>query len=240
MKNLKRLMAGALALVMVLGMTLTVSATETDTDTATDVPSVEGHYVVKELDDKAVENVPADDVTAIKDVTDGDSTDTFAEAIKQNGTAGAEEVANALSGKEWLTKFFEVRTEPDGQTTVPDHNFDITIKVPGISSYAADEITIVHFNTESQKWETLSFELLDGDNVSVHFDSLSPTAVAVVVKAKTEPSNEESHSSSGSSGSSSKKSSSPKTGVETGWEMFALAAVAFALCGVSFSRKRKA
>ena len=49
MKNLKRFMAGALALIMVMGMTLTVSATETNS-----VPSIEGRYVVKELDEKSL------------------------------------------------------------------------------------------------------------------------------------------------------------------------------------------
>ena len=120
MKNLKRFMAGALALIMVMGMTLTVSATETNS-----VPSIEGRYVVKELDEKALEGVPAADRNAIEAVSKGDATDTFSSAIVDAGTSGAQSVSDALAGKEWLTPFFEVRTEPEGQTTVPDHNFDL-------------------------------------------------------------------------------------------------------------------
>ena len=137
MKNLKRFMAGALALIMVMGMTLTVSATETNS-----VPSIEGRYVVKELDEKALEGVPAADRNAIEAVSKGDATDTFSSAIVDAGTSGAQSVSDALAGKEWLTPFFEVRTEPEGQTTVPDHNFDLTINIPGIGAYSADEIVI--------------------------------------------------------------------------------------------------
>lgn len=241
MRNLKRLMSGVLALVMVMGLTLTVSAAETKP--GDEVPSIDGHYVVKELDEKAMEGVPEKDQTAIKDVAKGATTDSFADAIAKNGAKGAQDVAKALAGKEWLTSFFEVRVEPEGQTTVPDHNFDITIKIPGISGYSADDISIVHFNVEKQEWETLSFKLLDGDNVSVHFGSLSPTAVAVVAKQKAETkgaaTNTENTDSSSSS-SSSKSSSSPKTGVATGWEMYTLVAVAFAICSVAFSRKKRA
>ena len=148
MKNLKRFMAGALALIMVMGMTLTVSATETNS-----VPSIEGRYVVKELDEKALEGVPAADRKAIEAVSKGDATDTFSSAIVDAGTSGAQSVSDALAGKEWLTPFFEVRTEPEGQTTVPDHNFDLTINIPGIGAYSADEIVMVHFNVEKQQWK---------------------------------------------------------------------------------------
>ena len=82
MKNLKRFMAGALALIMVMGMTLTVSATETNS-----VPSIEGRYVVKELDEKALEGVPAADRSAIEAVSKGDATDTFSSAIVDAGTS---------------------------------------------------------------------------------------------------------------------------------------------------------
>ena len=230
MKNLKRFMAGALALIMVMGMTLTVSATETNS-----VPSIEGRYVVKELDEKALEGVPAADRNAIEAVSKGDATDTFSSAIVDAGTSGAQSVSDALAGKEWLTPFFEVRIEPEGQTTVPDHNFDLTINIPGIGAYSADEIVIVHFNVEKQQWETLSFKPVSGDNVSVHFDSLSPVAVAVKVKAEGTPSTNGSPSLA-----SSDKGTSPKTGTAADWKVFALAAGALALCSVVVFRRKRA
>ena len=231
MRNLKRFMAGALALIMVMGMTLTVSATETNS-----VPSIEGRYVVKELDEKALEGVPAADRNAIEAVSKGDATDTFSSAIADAGTSGAQSVSDALAGKEWLTPFFEVRTEPEGQTTVPDHNFDLTINIPGIGAYSADEIVIVHFNVEKQQWETLSFKPVSGDNVSVHFDSLSPVAVAVKVK----PEGTASSATGSPSLASSSKGKSPKTGAAADWKVFALAAGAFALCSVFVSRRKRA
>lgn len=230
MKNLKRFIAGALALIMVMGMTLTVSATETNS-----VPSVEGRYVVKELDEKAFRGVPAADRSAIEAVSKGDATDTFSKSILDAGTSGAQTVSDALAGKEWLVPFFEVRTEPDGQTTVPEHNFDLTINIPGIGAYSADEVVIVHFNAEKQQWEILSFKPVSGDNVSVHFDSLSPVGVAVKVKPEGTPS-----TSGTPSLASSSKGTSPKTGTTADWKMFALAAGAFALCGVFVSRKKRA
>jgi len=231
MKNLKRFMAGALALIMVMGMTLTVSATETNS-----VPSIEGRYVVKELDEKALEGVPAADRKAIEAVSKGDATDTFSSAIVDAGTSGAQSVSDALAGKEWLTPFFEVRTEPEGQTTVPDHNFDLTINIPGIGAYSADEIVMVHFNVEKQQWETLSFKPVSGDNVSVHFDSLSPVAVAVKVK----PEGTASSAAGSPSLASSSKGTSPKTGTAADWKVFALAAGALALCSVFVSRRKRA
>lgn len=231
MKNLKRFMAGALALIMVMGMTLTVSATETNS-----VPSIEGRYVVKELDEKALEGVPAADRNAIEAVSKGDATDTFSKSIVDAGTSGAQSVSDALAGKEWLTPFFEVRTEPEGQTTVPEHNFDLTINIPGIGAYSADEIVMVHFNVEKQQWEILSFKPVSGDNVSVHFDSLSPVAVAVKVK----PEGTASSATGSPSLTSSSKGTSPKTGAVAEWKMFALAAGAFALCSVFVSRRKRA
>ena len=200
MKNLKRFMAGALALIMVMGMTLTVSATETNS-----VPSIEGRYVVKELDEKALEGVPAADRNAIEAVSKGDATDTFSSAIVD-------------------------------QTTVPDHNFDLTINIPGIGAYSADEIVMVHFNVEKQQWETLSFKPVNGDNVSVHFDSLSPVAVAVKVK----PEGTASSATGSPSLASSSKGTSPKTGAAADWKVFALAAGALALCSVFVSRRKRA
>ena len=231
MKNLKRFMAGALALIMVMGMTLTVSATETNS-----VPSIEGRYVVKELDEKALEGVPAADRNAIEAVSKGDATDTFSKSIVDAGTSGAQSVSDALAGKEWLTPFFEVRTEPEGQTTVPEHNFDLTINIPGIGAYSADEIVMVHFNVEKQQWEILSFKPVSGDNVSVHFDSLSPVAVAVKVK----PEGTASSATGSPSLASSSKGKSPKTGTAADWKVFALAAGAFALCSVFVSRRKRA
>ena len=234
MKNLKRFMAGALALIMVMGMTLTVSATETNSD-AQGVPSIEGRYVVKELDEKALKGVPAAERSAIEAVSKGDATDTFSNSIVDAGTSGAQSVADALADKEWLTPFFEVRTEPEGQTTVPEHNFDLTINIPGIGAYSADEIVMVHFNVEKQQWEILSFKPVSGDNVSVHFDSLSPVAVAVKVKAEGTPSTNGSPSLA-----SSDKGTSPKTGTAADWKVFALAAGALALCSVVVFRRKRA
>ena len=95
---------------------------------------------------------------------------------------------------------------------------------------------MVHFNVEKQQWEILSFKPVSGDNVSVHFDSLSPVAVAVKVK----PEGTASSATGSPSLTSSSKGTSPKTGAAAEWKMFALAAGAFALCSVFVSRRKRA
>lgn len=229
MRNLKRFIAGAAALAMALGMTLSVSAAEVPSPT----PEDGGYVVIDPIDDKGLLGVDSDSKAAIQDVQNGATAETFANTIKGTSVPGAADVAKELEGKEWLTKFFDLRIEPDGYQGVPDANFNYTFTIKGIGSYSKDEITVVHYSVEKPGWEVLEIVKIEGDNVTVHYNSLSPTAFAVLAKTS-----EETSTSSVSSASSS-KTSSPKTGVAAGWELYMLAAAALAGCGVSFSRKKK-
>jgi LPXTG-motif cell wall-anchored protein len=232
-------MAAVFALVMMMSMTMSAFAAEEVVDQDS-VPSAE-RYVITPIDDTLLAEVPPTDADAIKAVTEGTSTADFANAIKADG---ADAVAAALQGKDWLTPFFDLHPEvPEEQGGAPETGIiePIHVHVPGISSYAKGDISIIHFSIHDQKWEVLSFDFVAGeqDVIAINYKDLSPTGIAIVANKESKTDGSGSGSSSSSS-SSTKKSSSPKTGVETGWEMFALAGVALALCGASFSRKKRA
>lgn len=244
MRNLKKLMAGALALALAMGMTLSVSAAETVSSpvppsdgTPSAVTSEDGEYIVEPLEttpDKSlagVDDEAKDAIFAVNEAKAGATTDAFIADINASSTPGAGAVASELNGKKWLTTFFEVRPEGNAKT----EDVTLTLTVAGIGSYAKEDVTFVHYNAATGKWETLEVVEINGDKVTVKYASFSPTAVAVVVKPKTD----DSSSSTTNTTSSSKKNSSPKTGVAAGWELYMLAAAALAGCGVSFSRKKK-
>lgn len=228
MRNLKKLMAGALALALAAGMALSVSAAEVPSVTPEDhTPTYDGsqdpvdggyYHIIPLTEEPELTWAGVDEVSkaAIEAVAQGDSTDAFIAAIKDSGVDGAADVAAALEGKVWWTAFYHV----DAHDGAPEENVTLTINVPGIGS--CSDITVVHFNSKSSKWETLDYTLGEGDNIDVTFSSFSPIAFAVKPSAD------------------AKEGTSPKTGASTGWALYMLAAMAIAGCGYTLLRGKRA
>jgi len=252
MRNLKKVMAAAIAAAMLAGMTVTAFA---------DVPSVkategakvesaseteDGGYIVEDLGEHFAEEMKdaaQEDLDAIAAANEAGASEAgvkaFTDALAKSSTDGKDEVIAALKDKKFLTTFFDVYAWGNAKT----EDVDVTLKVDGLGDYKSDEVTFVHFNVSTGKWEVLKNVKIDGDQITVHFDSFSPTSIAVVTKKSAEPTPTKAPASTGtktSSGSTSSSSTSPKTGMESNWMLYAAAALLLAVCAAFVSRRERA
>ena len=241
MRNFKKVLAAAAAIAMLAGLTVTASAAPSVKATqGADVKSEDGGYIVEAPGAHFEEEMSKADQAVVDAIAAANETGAseagvkaFVDELKKASTDGKDAVIAALDGKKFLTTFFDVYPVGNASAT----NADVKMTVAGIGSYSKDDITLVHYNVASGKWEVLDFELLGGDQISVHFDSFSPTSIAVVAKAKT---SEKTSSTSKTTTSTSSSTKSPKTGMESTWMMYAAAALMLVVCGAFISRKERA
>ena len=244
MRNFKKVLAAAAAIAMLAGLTVTAAA-DAPSVAATQgakVTSEDGGYIVEapgehfEEEMAKVDQTVVDAIAAANEVGASEAgVKAFVDELKKSDTKGKDEVIAALDGKKFFTTFFDVYPYGNASAT----NADVKMTVAGIGSYSKNDITLVHYNVASGKWEVLDFELLGGDKISVHFDSFSPTSIAVIAKTKTTD-NTSSKTTTSTSSSTSSSTTSPKTGVESTWMIYAAAALMLAVCGAFISRKERA
>jgi len=257
MKIFNKVLIGALSAAMLFGSVLTVSAAE--------VPSVvkdetgakvaeqavgnteAGGYLVEDLDSAGAYGTSRVDefaakignpkaAIAIAKANEAGATKKSVEEFQEDIKADAPAVAAALEGKTWLTTFFDVRPYGNAAT----ENAEVTLTVEGIGGYAKDEVTFVHYNESTGKWETLEIVKIEGNNVTVRFGSFSPSAVAVVVKAQDTTPATPAKPAAPAAAATTAANASPKTGAATNWAGYAVAAIALAACAAAFSRKKRA
>ncbi len=237
MRNFKKVMAIAIAAVLMLGLTVTAfAAPSVKAKEGADVKSAgdtaDGGYIVEDLGDHfagEAASVAQEDLDAITAANNGGASaagvKAFTDALAKSGTAGKDDVSGALKDKKFLATFFDVYPWGNAAT----ENADVALEVAGIGDYKSDEIVFVHYNVSAKKWEVLKNVKIEGNTITVHYDSFSPTAIAVSAQGG-----------SSSDGQSSDGSTSPKTGVESNWLLFAVAAMLFAASGAFVSRKKRA
>ena len=249
MKLFKKVLIGALSAAMLFGSVLSVSAAgelvvpsviAKTTLPTSETAGVKTYQIQDQKDFFKGHDMKADaarqaDVDAIVAANKAGSTEAsvkaFQKDLEKSSAAGKDAVIKALEGKKWLTTFFEVIPENANDLTASK---EVTLSIASIKGYNKDDVSVVHFNPESQTWEVLEIVKIDGDKVTLKFNGFSPAAIAVVAN-KTAPVTP----TVTPAPAATTANASPKTGVTTNWMGFAVAAVAFAVCA-AFSRKKRA
>lgn len=223
MKGMKKFITCLLTAALTLGAASAVFAASKTTD----VSSLTGGIVVAALDLKGVD---ADAAKVIKDVTDKTDVDKFIEDIK--GQEGAKDVADAITGKKFLTGFFDIHAEK-GAVKNADGSYTVQLNVPELTN-AMTSIQILHYSTVRGTWEIVEVSAVDYNNkvLTATFKDLSP---ATIVIAKT---------ASGKTVVSTNKTAqkaaktAPKTGASTNYMVWLVAAMAFIGAAFAVSRKK--
>lgn len=223
MKGMKKFITCLLTAALTLGAASAVFAASKTTD----VSSPTGGIVVAALD---LNGVDKDVAEAITDVTEKTDMKDFLEDIK--GQKGADEIADAITGKQFLTGFFDIYAE-NGAKKNEDGTYTVQLNVPELDD-TMTTIQILHYSTVRGTWELIEVSAVDYKNklVTATFKDLSP---ATIVIAKT---------ASGKTVVSTNKTAqkaaktAPKTGASTNYVVWLIAAMAFIGAAFAVSRKK--
>lgn len=138
------------------------------------------------------------------------------------------DVSQQLSGKEFLTSFFDLVAE-DGVELNTDGKYEVTLSVPALTANTT-EIMVLHYSTVRGLWELVEPTSVDleAKTITVAFDDLSP--IAVIAKEGTGAASTAGDQTSGTS---------PKTG--TGMEgaiWMGAAVILFGMAAVVSAKKK--
>lgn len=249
MKIMKKLLTGALAAACVLGMAMSAAAAEVpsviyDNNAVEKVTADNGgSYIWVDLQGEEIKRLPEQVVSAIQ-ASNTSQTAQYVPTVKDFVKAANDPTITAAfpdaENWVWRSTFGDVQQVAGGSGTATEGPAILTFTVKGISE--AKDVKFVHYDAKNG-WEILEIVKIEGDKVSVKFNSLSPAAIAVVLKGAeptVTPTPTPKPTGNASSGSKGNGNASPKTGVETDWMGFAAAAVILAVCGVVVSRKKRA
>nr|WP_051527250.1 LPXTG cell wall anchor domain-containing protein [[Eubacterium] cellulosolvens] len=225
MKGMKKFITCLLTAALTLGATSAVFAASKTTD----VTSPTGGIIVAALDTTGLD---ADVVEAIEDVTEKTDLDAFLEDI--DGQKGAEDVKEALTGKKFLTGFFDVYAEKDAKPNA-DGTYTVKLNVPALKA-GMTGIKVLHYSTVRGIWEVIDVDDVDYTNqlLTATFKDLSPVTIVI---AKSSSSNKDT---TNKTAQTTTKKTAPKTGASTNYMVWMVAAMAFIGAAFAVSRKKAA
>lgn len=191
MKFSKKLIASVLVMVMLVTTSTDVLAERSYTTNVTVIAEQIAEYIIdyaiEKTEDylKLLEEVPEvveiiDQVNAAKD-----KMKTFAELLAEyiekleDGEAktSAEEVAEAIKGKEFITPFFDLIPVGDVKKN-SNNNYEVTMNVPALTEDTTG-VLILHYSDERMLWEVIEPLNVDLEKktITVEFKDLSPVAI---------------------------------------------------------------
>lgn len=173
-------------------------------------------------------------------------------SLPESVRTSAEQVIQALQGKQAVTDFFDIDRTGEGVRKTPDGKYQVTIKVPSITT-STTGVIILHYSPTRQVWEIIkpgdNDVNLENQEVTATFEDLSPVMVLVdngtgngvsdMASGQSSTTASGSTSKGTSSSSSSSSSQSPQTGVTSQWGGYAIVAVVLAAAGVGVLLYRK-
>lgn len=250
----KKLMGTLLAAALIASQAVTAMAA----GSAGAAPDVVGdnadYYTISEITSDNVQEVFGDTASeevanAVADFNNGNGTlQDVADAIG-DVTGEEAEVKDVLEREdtEALTGFFDITADDAAKNE--DGKYEVTLQVPNLAAYQNQDVVImlVHYVTaDGGRWELIPAEV-DWENgtITAVFDSFSPVAVIAVANettAGTDGTGTGGTTSSGTTtgsttGNGAGTGTSPKTGVQSDWAIWLMAAAVLATAGTAAYRK---
>ena len=225
MKGMKKFITCLLTAALTLGATSAVFAASKTTDVSTPTKGI----IIAAVDTTGLD---ADTAAAIEEVTETTDLDAFLDKIADD--EGAAAVKEAITGKKFLTGFFDVKAGKGAEKN-EDGTYTVTLSVPELTS-AMTGIQILHYSTVRKCWELIDVDDKDLNNktLTATFKDLSPVTIVI---AKSSSSNKDT---TNKTAQTTTKKTAPKTGASTNYMVWMVAAMAFIGAAFAVSRKKAA